>query len=371
MKRFDYYSISLRGFFLLVIALSLSLQSFGQEYASVAVENASAFQRSSRPEKFLSEDGTVSLKEALELIKDQFQVKFAYKEGLLDGKRVSQSLLHNEAYTLEVLLEKILANSRLEYKRINKKQFSIFLNRKESRNTPAQKGSESMLALDPAMNTLDESAGYDIQVSGTVTAQEDGQPLPGVNVVVKGTANGTNTDSDGKYSINLPEGGGTLIFSFIGYGIQEVPVSNQTVVDIVLVQEAQSLSEVVVTALGIEKSKAAIAYSLTEVNGDEFTQARENNIANALTGMVAGVNATGLSTGPGGSSRVVIRGNGSLTGNSQPLYVINGMPINNSVPGGSNDPNSFGLSGVDRGDGIGAMNPDDIESITVLKGGTA
>ena len=161
------------------------------------------------------------------------------------------------------------------------------------------------------------------------------------------------------------------VFSFIGYKIQEVPVTNQSVVDIVLVQEALSLSEVVVTALGIEKSKAAIAYSLTEVNGDEFTQARENNIANALSGMVAGVNATGLSTGPGGSSRVIISGNGSLTGNSQPLYVINGMPINNSVPGGSANPNSFGLAGVDRGDGIGAINPDDIESITVLKGGTA
>ena len=373
MKRFDnYYSLSLRGFFLLVIAVNLSPPSFGQQYASAFVERTPHFQHSTAPEKFTSEDGTVSLKEALEMIKDQYHVKFAYKEGLLDGKRVSQALLHTEAYTLEVLLEKILTHAKLDYKRINKKQFSIFLNRKDVRNTlPTEKNSESMLGLDTELNSTQQSSAYEIQVSGTVTAKEDGEPLPGVNVVVKGTANGTNTDSNVKYSITLPDGGGTLIFSFIGYAIQEVPVSNQTTVDIVLEQEAQSLSEVVVTALGIEKSKAAVAYSLTEVNGDEFTQARENNIANALTGKVAGVNATGLSTGPGGSSRVIIRGNGSLTGTSQPLYVINGMPINNSVPGGSNDPNSFGLSGVDRGDGIGAINPDDIESITVLKGGTA
>ena len=369
MKRFD-YSISLRGTFLLAIVLNLSPQCFSQQYASAAIEKSTAFQRSFRMQTYSSDDGTVSLKEALELIKGEYNVKFAYKEGLLDGKRVSQSLLSVEANTIEALLEKILANSDLDYKRINKKQFSIFLPRRENR-TPAQRTTESTIEADRIIHINETSEHALLLVTGIVTAQEDGQPLPGVNVLVKGTTNGTNTDSNGKYSLTLPDGGGTLVFSFIGYRIQEVPVTNQSVMDIVLVQEALSLSEVVVTALGIEKSKAAIAYSLTEVNGDEFTQARENNIANALSGMVAGVNATGLSTGPGGSSRVIIRGNGSLTGNSQPLYVINGMPINNSVPGGSADPNSFGLAGVDRGDGIGAMNPDDIESITVLKGGTA
>ncbi len=369
MKRFD-YSISLRGLFLLAIVLNLSPQCFSQQYASAGIEKSNSFQRSFRMQTYSSDDGTVSLKEALELIKGEYDVKFAYKEGLLDGKRVSQSLLSAETNTIEVLLEKVLANSDLDYKRINKKQFSIFLPRRENLIT-AQRSTESTIEADRIINTTETSEQSLLLVTGTVTAQEDGQPLPGVNVLVKGTTNGTNTDSNGKYSLTLPDGGGTLVFSFIGYRIQEVPVTNQSVVDIVLAQEALSLSEVVVTALGIEKSKAAIAYSLTEVNGDEFTQARENNIANALSGMVAGVNATGISTGPGGSSRVIIRGNGSLTGNSQPLYVINGMPINNSVPGGSADPNSFGLAGVDRGDGIGAINPDDIESITVLKGGTA
>ena len=154
---------------------------------------------------------------------------------------------------------------------------------------------------------------------------------------------------------------------------KKFPVTDQLQGLLIQLDEAnRELDEVVVTALGIRRTSKSLTYSVTEVKGEEFTQARENNIANALTGKIAGVNATGLSTGPGGSSRVIIRGNGSLTGNSQPLYVINGMPIDNSVPGGSSKPNGFGLTdGTDRGDGIAAINPDDIESITVLKGGTA
>jgi TonB-linked SusC/RagA family outer membrane protein len=191
-----------------------------------------------------------------------------------------------------------------------------------------------------------------------------------VNVVFKGTAIGTTTDSDGKYTLTIPDEGGVLVFSFIGYATQEVTVSNQTIVDVVLTQEAKSLSEVVITALGISKEKKALAYSVSEVKGSEFTQARENNVANALAGKIAGVNATGMATGPGGSSRIVIRGNGSLNGNNQPLYVINGMPMDNSVPGGTNQSAGEG-NNVDRGDGIGGINPDDIESISVLKGGPA
>ncbi len=209
-------------------------------------------------------------------------------------------------------------------------------------------------------------------ITGKVTSATDNTSLPGVSVSVKGTTNGTTTDANGNYSLNVPAGDATLIFSFIGFVSEEVPVNNRTAVDISLVADIQSLGEVVVTALGIAKDKKALAYSVSEVKGSDFTQARENNVANALTGKIAGVNATGLSTGPGGSSRVVIRGNGSLTGSSQPLYVINGLPIDNSVPGGSSLPNGFGgKTGTDRGDGIAAINPDDIESISVLKGGAA
>jgi len=220
-----------------------------------------------------------------------------------------------------------------------------------------------------------------IKVRGTVSDNK-GLSLPGVSVKLRGGTAGVTTGADGTYSITLNNGNGVLVFSYMGYVPQEVVINGRTEIDVVLKEKPQDLNEVVVTALGIKREKKALVYSVTEVEGDQFTQARENNIANALTGKVAGVNATGLSTGPGGSSRVIIRGNGSLAGNNQPLYVVNGMPIENSVPGGSatsngliSNPNIPGapsnLGNVDRGDGIGGINPDDIESISVLKGGTA
>jgi TonB-linked SusC/RagA family outer membrane protein len=313
------------------------------------------------------------LKEALKVIKAHYHVKFAFKEGLLEGKIVSESLLNDDGNSLEVKLGKILASVHLDYKRINAKQYTIFSETNVAPQYVVKLTGESnrdSLHDEGTASTVSDA----IQISGKVTAKEDGQPLPGVNVLLKDNSStiGTTTGSDGTYTLSIPDGNGTLVFTFIGYATQEVVVSNQTVIDVVMEQEAHSLGEIVVTALGIEKSKSSIAYSVTEVKGEQFTQARENNVANSLSGMIAGVNATGTSTGPGGSSRVIIRGNGSLTGNSQPLYVINGMPIDNSVPGGSSAPNGFGITNaVDRGDGIGAINPDDIESITVLKGGTA
>jgi TonB-linked SusC/RagA family outer membrane protein len=207
-----------------------------------------------------------------------------------------------------------------------------------------------------------------VQVTGRVT--DNTGALPGATVKVKGSKMATSTNGDGRYSINVPDENAVLVFSSVGYLTQEIVVGGRKVVDVKLQEEASNLNEVVVTALGISRQRKALAYSVTEVKGDEFTQARENNVANALTGKVAGVNATGLSTGPGGSSRVIIRGNGSLSGGNQPLYVINGMPLENSVPGGSATTNGS-AGNVDRGDGIAGINPDDIESISVLKGGTA
>ncbi|UHG89253.1 SusC/RagA family TonB-linked outer membrane protein [Spirosoma oryzicola] len=207
-------------------------------------------------------------------------------------------------------------------------------------------------------------------ISGKVTNTSDGASLPGVTIIEKGSTKGTVTDSEGKYTLRLSSPQATVIFSYIGFVAQEVSASGRSVIDVALKEDATQLGEVVVTALGIAKDKKALAYAVSEVKGSEFTQARENNVANALSGKIAGVNATGLSTGPGGSSRIIIRGNGSLTGDNQPLYVINGMPIDNTVPGGSATPNG-GQGNVDRGDGIAGINPDDIESISVLKGGTA
>jgi len=203
-------------------------------------------------------------------------------------------------------------------------------------------------------------------VRGTVTDAIDGTPLPGVNVIVKGTANGVSTDFDGNYTIELQNSNSVLQFSYMGYTSREINVNGKTVINVTLEQSAESLNEVVVTALGIKKETKALGYSITEVKGDEMSLIKETNAINSLQGKVAGVNITGNSTGAAGSSRVIIRGNTSLTGNNQPLYIIDGIPMGNDNQG------SAGMwGGSDGGDGVSSINPDDVASVSVLKGGAA
>ncbi|HRP30365.1 MAG TPA: SusC/RagA family TonB-linked outer membrane protein [Agriterribacter sp.] len=205
-------------------------------------------------------------------------------------------------------------------------------------------------------------------VKGKVT-DDKGIALAGVSVTVKGSGIGTSTDKDGNFSINVP-GNATLIFSIVGYIAKEIPVNHLSSVDVILIKETKELNEVVVTALGIKKSKRGLVYSTAEVKGTEFTEARETNVASALTGKIAGVDATQIASGPGGSSRIVIRGVGAInpSANNQPLYVVNGSPIYNGNGGASASSTGFNY---DNGDGISSINPDDIESITVLKSGAA
>ena len=221
---------------------------------------------------------------------------------------------------------------------------------------------------EPNLGILEEKNQTKV-VTGTVT-DADGIPLPGVTVLEKGTNNGVLTDIDGNFTIEIESESSILVISYLGMNTVERSVGTNTTMDVTMEEGAQALDEVVVTALGIKRNEKALAYSVSEVGGDEFTEARESNVANALTGKIAGVNATGVATGPGGSSRVIIRGNGSLSGDNQPLYVVNGMPIDNTVPGGGSTTDGQGIN-VDRGDGIAGINPDDIETISVLKGGAA
>jgi TonB-linked SusC/RagA family outer membrane protein len=203
-------------------------------------------------------------------------------------------------------------------------------------------------------------------ISGTVSDSQ-GQGMPGVNVIVKGTSAGTTSDAAGKYNISVPDQGTSiLVFSFIGYASQEVDAGTRTTVDVTMTEDVRQLNEVVVTALGIERSTKALQYSVSEVDGENFTKARENNLGSQLAGRIAGVNVSKPATGPAGSTRIVIRGNKSIGGQNQPLYVIDGVPMDNSNYG------SAGIwGGKDEGDGLTSMNPDDIESITVLKGANA
>jgi TonB-linked SusC/RagA family outer membrane protein len=202
-------------------------------------------------------------------------------------------------------------------------------------------------------------------VRGTVTSKTDGMPLPGVNVLIKGKTIGTTTDVEGRYAIQASSGE-TLIFSYIGYTVQEVAVSSQTEVNISLEEDVTSLQEVVVTALGISKETRKLGYAISTVNGDQLNRARETNVALSLQGTVPGLTVRGSNGGPGGTAQVLLRGMPSMNSAGSPLYIINGIPMDNTQRGSSSE-----WGGGDNGDGIGNLNPDDIETMTVLKGSSA
>src|SRR5580698_10570561 len=197
-------------------------------------------------------------------------------------------------------------------------------------------------------------------ITGSVTGA-DGKALEGVTVTVKGTKKATTTDAAGSFTIDA-QPGDVLLFSSVGFATREIKAGAGSM-SVALTTSNTNLSVVVVTALGIKKQARALGYSTTEVDGSKLTSSREANIGNALTGQVAGVSVAGTATGPSGSSRVVIRGSASLSGNNQPLYVIDGIPYDNTNQG---SPGMYG--GVDYGDGLSNINPDDIESVQVLKG---
>jgi len=163
------------------------------------------------------------------------------------------------------------------------------------------------------------------QVTGTVTNAEDGSSIPGVSVLVKGTQVGTITDINGKYSIKVPLEGKILQFSFVGMQTLEVTIGNQSVIDVQMRPTTTALEGVIVTALGISREKKSLGYAVQDVSGDEISQARQLNAINSLSGRVAGLQITSGSGNMGGSSRVLIRGVNSISGNNNPLYVIDGV----------------------------------------------
>ncbi|QHT66461.1 SusC/RagA family TonB-linked outer membrane protein [Rhodocytophaga rosea] len=203
-------------------------------------------------------------------------------------------------------------------------------------------------------------------ISGTVTSVEDGSPLPGVNVLLKGTTNGTTTDIDGKYTINAV-GEGTLVFSYIGFTTQEIPVSNRSTIDVKLAGDDIQLTEVVVTAAGIERDKKALGYSVSTLDANKIAQKSEPDPIRALTGKVAGVNIQGSGGAAGGATNINIRGNSSLGNNNQPLFVVDGVPFDNSSFG-STDGTVGGAAVTNRAFDI---DPNNILSMNVLKGAAA
>ena len=200
-------------------------------------------------------------------------------------------------------------------------------------------------------------------ISGTVSDKSG--VLPGVSVLIEGSTKGVETDFDGKYSIEA-NSGDVFVFRYLGYETAKITVTASNIINVTLKEGGELLDEIVITAFGIKRSEKALGYSVQSIKGESMTEARESNITNAISGKIAGVQVTGTSGSVGASSRIVLRGNSSITGNNEPLYVVDGVPISNSSFGGAG---AYG--GVDLPNGAADINPDDIETITVLKGPNA
>lgn len=232
------------------------------------------------------------------------------------------------------------------------------------------------LLLIPLFLTLMISTSWaqDKTISGKVT-DDTGSGLPGVNVVLKGTSTGTITDIDGNFKLEISADGNTLKFSFIGMTSQEVQIGSRSVIDISLIADAQELSEVVVTAAGIEANKRELGYSIQNVDADEIRAANETNFVSALSGKMAGVQVTSSGGNPGSAAQIRIRGNKTIQGSNGPLFVIDGVPIDNSTFNTSDAPDDDtsdrGSGGTVNSNRAIDINPNDVASLTVLKGPAA
>jgi TonB-linked SusC/RagA family outer membrane protein len=296
-----------------------------------------------------------SLEQVMDEIESQSEFYFIFNQKQIDVNRIVNIQAENELIT--DLLPELFKGTNVNY---------VVLDRKILLTTDAL---ENSAIANAAKTELQQKV-----VTGKITDTKGGT-LPGVNVSLKGTTTGAIADMDGKYSIAVPEGNATLVFSFIGYTSQEIAVNGNSTIDVKLSEELTVLNEVVVTALGIKKEAKRIGYSTATVNNENITTNRTINVGNSLEGKVAGLNISAPAGGPGGSSKIRIRGQSSFGGNNSPLIIVNGVPINNTAisAGGSAGNGTGNPTGgsSDQGDGLQSINQDDIETMTVLKGAAA
>lgn len=288
-----------------------------------------------------------SVKQVFKKIEQQANVTFVYDEQVL-GRMPSLTLnIKNEQ--LSEVLKTLREKTALEFRMVGN-----------------YIGVAQNAASMPNLSLSSEGNSNRIKINGVVR-DATGQPLIGVSILLKGTQVGVSTNTNGQFSIEANVGD-VLVVSYLGYITKQVTISSPGALNILLDEDSKLLSEVVVTALGIKKERKALGYSVTEVKGEALTQARETNIINSLVGKVAGLNVNSIAGGVGASSNVIIRGVSSISQTNQPLYVVNGIPMENkgnSLPGNQYD------NAPDLGDAIGNLNPDDIETISVLKGAAA
>jgi TonB-linked SusC/RagA family outer membrane protein len=278
---------------------------------------------------------SVDFNKVISAIQKQTSYHFVFSERKIPSTKKITLNVQNEEVTS--VLNKLLANSDFTYTQL-----------------------ENNLIVISQKNEIINAA----IIRGKVV-DENGTPAPGVSVRIKGTTTGTITDANGNFSVNAPDNA-ILVFSFLGYETQEVAVAGKTELSIKLTISAKSLSEVVVTALGIKKESKKLGYSVSTVSGNVLDKAKESNVAYSLEGRVAGLSVSGTNGGAGSSARILLRGVTSTSATQGPLFVINGVPMDNTQRGQSGE-----WGGADYGDGISNINPDDIESMTVLKGQSA
>jgi len=292
-----------------------------------------------------------SLLGVLRSLEENYQVNFAYQKRHLAGKYVQTAM--GDCEELETCLTQMLEPLKLTYKKV--KEVYVIQPQDKAATAPVKEDQTKTLTVAPAA----------IGVSGKVTDDQN-LPLPGVNVLIKGTNTGASTDVNGNYTLDVPDGNATLVFSYIGYTTEEVLVNNRTTINVILLPDIKALGEVVVTALGVSKETRQLGYAVSTVSGDVMTRARETNIGNSLAGRVAGLNVKGTSGGPGGTAKILMRGMPSMNSAGSPLIVIDGIPMDNTQRGSAGE-----WGGADGGDGLGNINPDDIADMTVLKGQSA
>ena len=283
-----------------------------------------------------------SIKEILFLIENQSEFRFIYESGKINlDKKVS---VREKEQTVETILNRLFTKEGIRYEITENNLILINPAEKEIRNLQQQKQKTIM----------------------GVVMDTNGLPVIGANVVEKGTTNGVITDLDGNFSLEISINA-SLEISYIGYLSQTIKVGNNTQLQVTLHEDTQNLDEIVVTALGIKRDKKALGYSTQDLKAEELLESRTSSLANTLVGKVAGAQISESGIGMGGSTRVIIRGSSSLSGNNQPLWVVDGIPIDDSQPGSVSDD----WGGSDRAGMASQLNPDDIESISILKGPSA
>lgn len=314
-----------------------------------------------------------TLTNVLKDLEDRYQVSFSYDRRTVENKYVDYNgkKFKNLRSELEFLAEKL----NFRYEKLHQRVYLLTsLDRINSVIEPVLQESHTSnervaVRLDGQLETIRNAnlvhlnVSADEKIGGRVTSKGDGQGLPGVSILVKGTQQGTITDNDGRFSLEISTRNPVLVFSYIGYKTVEIAAGGQSNINVALEESTELLQEAVVTALGIKREKRSLGYSVGNVEGAALTQTPQNNVLNTLAGKVAGVQISQMGGGVGSSVSMVIRGANSLNNENQPLFVIDGVPVANKL--------SNGFGGADMGNPISDINPNDIANVSILKGPSA